>query len=391
MIFEFENFDSITDWVATLPAVITGLNDHEQYIAGDLTHSLILNFDGIGCSCKKIYTTPIDVTNYKKLTFHIFSQMLRKNKYRTKDDFDYQINFGVAKSYYLSAPETFCDITIDISDLTSIEYIEIVALKADRDYLILSYGVLSIDEMPLDIFIGIKKAIDRELTAYLTSYPIGTITCSAGDMSLSFVTGNPFIDRYTPIYILDGIDSETHLIKEVNGLTVKFASVFDGLAMNHTHLAKPVYLAFPVVYGKIQSEIFLPSVAIWGVLPEELKIDNNLDHYIDAYKIAGTFKEKKVGRYYSYEMIIDCEARTYEVLTLISIATRNAVSKYQIWVNGRKINIDFSGVPVEIYPTDSVEIIPKIQYTIKVEIREDIYLSSGLVKSLPATITVEIV
>ena len=55
-----------------------------------------------------------------------------------------------------------------------------------------------------------------------------------------------------------------------------------------------------------------------------------------------------------------------------------------IWVNGKKISVDFVGVPTWIEPVQSYNQIPKIQYIMKVEVKEEIYSR----ESLPATSTV---
>jgi len=380
-----DNLDNITGWTTSLTgAVIYGLNDHPENIAGYLSASLILNFSETDAYCEKILTA--DVTNYSEITFHIYSQDNRRNEYRKGTDFKYKIDFGVGKEYYLPAFDSFSSVSIDISAINTVDRIRITALSDDSDYLVISYMIASIDEMPLDIFEGIKTGIEYYISLD-SKNNIGTVSCSAGDESIIIDADSDYINRFSVIEITDGINSEYHHIKNSDDSNeYVFSDLYDGDSIVNNFINADVYLFYPVEYGSREDiEIIVPGIAIWGLTSEDVSITNKHNvRRIDTFNGDDTFIERYEGQENSYDILIDCEARQSELLSYLSRKILQLTGIQKIWVNGRRVDIVQAGRPTYIESNDSFKVLPKIQYLVTVIVKEE-YKQRNI---LPLTTTI---
>ena len=307
--------------------------------------------------------------------------------YRYASDFIYKVDFG-GDEYYLYTREDFSWIKIDISNVNSISRLRITALHNDSDYLVLSYFIAAKNIFPLDIYQGIKEQIEYERDNFHTSNLIGTFSGSVGNNYIEFLDHVPYIERYSVIKIDDGNNNETHIIKEeVVDHKFYLGELYDGELLLNTYTDANVYLLYAVEFGTAQKEIILPGITVWGFAPEKETLTNELDTDLEQVDLDGTFHEKQVGVYFRWPLLIDCECKdSWELLGDISNIVRKFLSKKLIWVNGRKGYIDFDGPSIEMYPTESFNIVPKVQYPAFTIIREDIYQEN----SLPATSTLNI-
>ena len=385
-------FDAITDWSASAGATINGVNDVPEYIAGNQDHSMTFGFTLADAYVQKTFSSPIDVTDYDELVVHIFSTLKGNNSYRSEDDFLYKIEFGVSKTYYMPNYSVFTDFTIDISDLTSLEYIKITALEAGSDYLVMSYMVATVEEIPLDIFVGIREQLQLDITDnYLTKHSIGAVTNLLGDTELDFGADVPFLKQHMAIRIDDGANSEIHLVKTMAGTTVKFGTVYDGAAMVAAHTAKTAYVYFPVEYGRYEKEIAIPGIYVWNFPGEPIPHRSDIEKVNDTWKIGDQIGERQVGRDYTYPIIIDCEARNSELLATASKIVRDFIARNVVWIDGKKFHVQLKSAPSFIEPTESYNIIPKMQYVVDIEIREDSFARSYAPKIVTTNLTFEVV
>jgi hypothetical protein len=375
-----DNITTTTGWSASANALVHGLNDLNLYIAGNNINSVIFNFNGLNSYIEKQYDE--DVTNYNEITIWIYSLNKNKNQYRTTDDFNYKIDLGTGKEYYLSAYNYFYWVTIDVSDIDIIDRIRVTALHDDNDYVILSYFVASKTVIPLDIFQGIKNQIEFYRDQNTEFINIGTISGTTEDNYIEFSESAYFLDRYMTIKIDDNTNSEIHHITKVENNRYYFSNLYDGSTLLNDYTNANVYIYYPVDFGTTQKEISLPSITLWGFAPERQLITNELDNIIDSIKTDGNFAERQVGQYTKWLMLIDCEAKEeWQLLGDISQIVRNTIGQKIIWINGKKAFIDFEGSATELYPTESFDIVPKIQYPVTVSIREELYSR----QSLPST------
>lgn len=361
-----DNLNVITGWSGT--GTVHGLNSHADYIAGHNTASIVFKFDALNEYVEKIYG--IDVTNYDILTVYLYSRNKQNSDFRKLSDFVYKIDLGSGKEYYLSAYPGFAHIIIDISDITSIDRIRITALHADEDYLIMSYVVVSKDEIPLDIFEGIKTGMEYHRDT-LNSYLLGTINCTAGNTSIN-LTGFNYIDDYAIIKIDDGINDEIHQIIRGNEGLFNLTDLYDGNEILYTYVNASVYLYFPVEFGRSSLEAIIPGITIWGFEPEEKLESFKLDNVLDTWKSSGV-TERREGHYMNYPVQFDCEARHNEILAHLTRIVRDFIGRNFVWINGRKFEIKFDGGAIETFPTEHYDLIPKVLYRGTLEIREELW------------------
>jgi len=201
------------------------------------------------------------------------------------------------------------------------------------------------------------------------------VTGTAGDTSVSFASAPTFIDRYSVIKIDDGVNSEIHHLVNRNGNSFSFSGLYDGTSLSHDYSSASVYLYYPVDFGMTQKEILLPSITIWGFTSEKETIEGEFNTIFDTVSVDNqTYKGRKAGQYLNWEVLIDCEEReSYEILGILSNIVRRFLGKRIVWINGRKVNIDFSSPSTEMEATENYDIVPKIQYPASIQIREEMY------------------
>src|SRR4030065_81048 len=114
-----DNFDSITGWSGSGAVSVHGENEHEDYIAGDLSRSLIFHYPAgsRGAYIEKSLSPAVDVSAYQEIIVSLWS--IRKNGsfYRTSADFPYTLDFGAGKQYSIPAWPTFTQISLDMRSL----------------------------------------------------------------------------------------------------------------------------------------------------------------------------------------------------------------------------------------------------------------------------------
>jgi len=375
-----DNITEVTGWSGINGATVHGLNSVSNYIAGNNLASVIFSFNAADAYIEKTYGT--DVTDYDELTFWITSFKKGKKDYQKTTDYLYKIDLGVGKEYYLKAFDDFFYVTIDISDVTTIDRIRITALQAGLDYIILSYCVAFTTVLPLDVYIGIKEQLEYHIDQNTTLKNVGLINGTIGDDNINFGASVPFLDRYTTIKIDDGVNSEIHHVDRKDGNQFYFSDLYDGSILLNDYTNADVYLYYPIHFGTTQREISLPSITLWGFAPERLFLATEFDNIIDTVKTDDTFGERRVGQYLQWSFLIDCEAKEeWELLGELSNIVRTVIGQRTIWVNGRKANIEFDTPPTELYPTEAFDIMPKIQYPTTIIIREELYERSRIPKT----------
>jgi hypothetical protein len=370
---EIDNLTSITDWVVNAPSTIEAIAE-KKYIAGLNDTALMIKFDSADTvkTATKTYSTPFDVSDYETLVFSIWSQRLGISKdYLKTSDFAYQINIDGVTDFYIPAYETFTDIEIGIEDIDSITQIKITALHSITDYIIISEMIAEKEQTSLDIMEAVKDTIEYWMEkVYPSGELLGTVSTTTGDTSITM--SNPaHLNRYAVIKIDDNTNSEIHQIDECNGAVYNLKSNFDGGGILNTFVNANVYLIYPVMINPGQFEIRLPGFSVWGIAPEPFLRGSKFDTIRDSFTDS-TSKERQEGQLLRYSIKIDCEARSYGLITKMTKILRRLIALEVLWANGRKHDIFFGAPPIELRPTEAIDIIPKVQYTLEVEVKENI-------------------
>jgi len=384
-----DNISETTGWNVGGGASIIGENLIPDYIAGDNSVSIYFKFTDINQYIEKEYN--VDVSQYDQLVLHCYSLGYGQILYKKGSDFEYKINLGSVE-YYLPLFNAFTAITLDISNVDTITTLRITSLKDNADVIVLSYLVASKDDLPYDIFEGIKEQFDYLINQkYKNRFFIGKISGNTGDNSISYTGSVPYLSRYLSILIDDGVNSEVHHVKDYSGsTTLTLSDLFDGDQLLHDYTDANTYINMPVLYTNNEQQIILPSINIESLLIEPIPLVNEHEHRITDYFTNDTFFEEQAKRHEKFHLTIDCEAREISVLETLTEICRKIFYREKIWVNGRRFTIEWDSNSTEIKSTEAIKVIPKIQFEIMVAIKEDVWDKILLPKTTTINVDVNI-
>lgn len=395
MKLKIEDFTSLTGWSINSPSVIA-LNEFPEYIASlNYSTSLIAQFKTADTTKTLIKTfTAIDITDYDILTFSIWSDTKGRQHYgrNIESDFNYKIKINSSDEYYLPVYDSFTDVNINVKDITSIDRIEITALFPGDDSIILSEMLVELEELPIDLLKEVKSHLEFYLNRNTgKGILLGTISVAAGETEIPTGDYN-YLDRYSVILIDDGNNSETHqiAIMDDNVSLATLNDTFDGLTMLNSYTDADIYITFPVYINPDERNVRLPGLCVWGITADPILRTGKLDHFIESYKTDGSMTERKEGQVWDYLILLDCEARASSLIAVMTKAIRDFIGNQLFWLNGRKNEIDFNGAPTEIRPPQGVDIIPKVQFQMTIEVIEQLAQAEDLVKTVDITSNINI-
>jgi hypothetical protein len=378
-----------TNWVLNAPSTIQEIEE-KKFIAGLNDKSLLITFDSIDTvrTAVKTFSTPFDVSEYETLIMSIWSQNYGIDKlYIKPEDFAYKIDIDGIKEFLIPIHSVFTDIQIGIEDVSSITQIKITPLFSGTDSIIISEMIAEKENMQFDVLSSAKETIQYYFDkAFGDGLLIGTVTAAPGDSEI--VLNNPdFLNRYGVIKIDDGINSEIHQVEDNDNGTFQLNNNFDGQDIINTFTNANVYLQYPIYINPGQYEIRLPGVSIWGITPEPILRGGKLDIQRDTWEPSGSSKARTEGQIYNYSVLITLESRNHELIDNMAEQIRKFIAGESLWINGRRHDIFFTGPPNEL-PLNSggIEYIPQVQYSLDVEVIENINER----EALPVTSTINI-
>lgn len=389
MYLEVDKLNTITGWTSDGTITAYGLVSEESFIANNNTNALIIKIpEG---NLNKYITkaiTAVDVTNYNELILHIWSRNKKQSSIFDQSNYNYKLVINSTKSYYIPIiANERNEVTIDISDVSSITKIEFIALHNDEDYIIVSSLCVVDEEIPLDIFKGVVASLEAEYEKWYSAGKIpeiGTISTAVNDTYISFASNNyNFAERYT-LFRIAGDSVEHHHIIQHDEKKFYFSDLYDGSKIKYAHTNKKVYIRFPALYGRHNLESIVPAFVIWGITPEMVKRGTDLDNIYDTSVDTDVMKIRREGKLLRFTMLVHCQAFNYEIIAIMSKMVRNVLAQNHIWVNNREYEIRFVGIPTEIEPIQPYEMIPSIQYQFEIDYREENFDRSTLV---PVTAT----
>lgn len=399
-----DSFTSLTGWTGSVAGVTAyALNQVPEFIAGLNDYSVIFKFEK-GSNGEYIKKTgySVNLSTYEEVVFHFWSRnkKWKGSRYGLSSDFAYAVDFYKATvkvaRLYIPTFERLVDVTMKVSGLGAIDEIRIVCLHNEEDYVIVSNMVAVKDELPKDIFEAVKTHLTYDIGKLYPRFngtldkgiQIGTVTAVAGDKSILFTSSVKFIEKYAVVRIDDGVHSEIHQILSSDELEFKFNSNYNGVSMVNNFTNAPVYLIIPIEYGLSEKEIILPAISVWGMNPEEVYDINKMDTERDTFRDNETVQSRKADSKFRYLIMIDCEARHNEMIAFMSLAVRYFIARQTLWLNGKMIEFFSDGTSTFVEPVEGYNEIPKIQYIMKIEVREEVYTREQLVKTISTTIPI---
>ena len=382
-----EPFISTTGWTISAPSTVA-VNEFKDWIAGLETKSLLFYFDASG-GRTATKTVSVDVSDYTELVFSLYSFRKNAPEFWHLADYQYKLVLNGTKEYLIPTNTSFVDVTLWIDDVDSITSISIQAIHTDDDYLIMSEMVAVKEELPLDVLVGVKEQLESLITTeFGDGVNVGTVTASTGDAVILPSGSLNWLDRYAVIKIDDGVNSEIHQIGENDGSIYNFTSIYDGATLLNDYTDADIYLQYPVEFGRSELEIILPGIVVWEMSPSLLTEESKLETIYDTVDaVNDTWQVRQAGQHEEYSVLIDCEARQYEQIAELTKMVRRLLKPQKIWISGRKHDTYFEETSIEVEPTEGIRHIPKVQYTLTVEVLEDIHARETVVNTTTIDVT----
>lgn len=335
-----DRLDSVTGWTESTGAnhpEVVGLNAVGEYIAGANDFSIVFEFfpGGNGQYVEKVLN--VDVSQADEFIFHVWSRRLAGNEFTKASDFKYKVTLAQGHEFYFETRGALTEVVVDISGINTITMMRITQLHDSSDHLIISDAIAVRDEFPLDIFEGVRIQLEKDIRGIVgDGMLVGTVDlASEGDEEIRCDSVIPFLDRYAVVKIKDENGEEVHHLRADDRGVYSFTTLFDGRALRRSFRNANIYLTFPVTYGRIEDDIILPSIAIWGLTPEFILRGAKLDTIFDSFAVGGGPSGRTEGQILKYDLLLDCEARHYKLLAFMSSVVRKFIGRESLWINGR--------------------------------------------------------
>jgi hypothetical protein len=379
--------NSTSGWSGSTGVVFTE-NEFEQYIANSNTKSLQIKFPGDAAleEAEKTLGAAVDVTDYDELSFHIISFRKSYTDYLSKTTMFYKLDIGSGVEYLIPTFPGFNDVTISLSGITSISSIKITSLHTDEDFIIISNMIAILDELPLDIFQGVKEGLEAEINTQ-GFIQIGSVTTVAGNKFI-IVENADYTEKDIAIKIDDTVNDELHHVSDYDDDKLYFSTILDGQKTLNAYTAAPVYLYVPVRFGNM-FEAVIPSVTLWEGAHEQAHLRAKQGEVIDTITTTNVAIRKE-GQFIDFDIFIDCEGWQQQVLKRIAQAVRKWIGKQVVYINGRKHTFTGMETPsVNIQVHEPIETVPKIQYTITIQVKEELWTRSTTPREGTTTIEMQ--
>ena len=369
MITPIELFTSATGWVGPGGSTFN-VNQVPDYIANYLPGSLIIYIPPNSAGQGFVKTVAASFPGASSIVLSVWSRQLRRVNQNKPADYAYEIDFGNSNIFMLPTPMEFDAVDIGLNGWSSVTQIKIIPTSNAEDWIILSGCYAVADDYPLDVFVGAQAGIQQALASF--SLPvIGSKVLIAGQTSIPFSPWPQYLERGAVIKITDGVNIERHQIQRWDETGIWFTSLYDGQALAHAYNPGTITLEIPVEYGVLEKEAVIPAITIWGLNPVPDQSTSDVSTIVDTYTPSGGAAVRKAGMQQTYELLIDCESRSVQILALAARIVKWWIGQQTIWINGRRndLSIDFDSVAID--PPDSTIQIPKIQFRIKIDAFED--------------------
>jgi len=348
------------------------VNQHADYIAEYLAGSLIIHIPA--GSMGQAFTKsigPIDITGYAEIVMSVWSRERKRVNVNRPADYFYKIQFDATHQFMLPTNLSFESVTFGVNAWTSADRITITPTTNAEDWLIISGCYALYDDLPLDMMQGVQLGIQQAVNQLIPSgIAIGTVSCLAGAISIA-PSSFKYLDRGAVVTITGGGHSETHQIERFDEAGVWFTSMYDGKTTLWPYTAAAFALTIPVVYGMMEKEAVIPAITIWGMASKDNQDTQDTFIVEDSMDPTGAASLRRMPWMQTFKILIDCEARSAQLLALISRCARMFLASSRVWCNARAHEMPYPAPAVYVEPDESVVQIPKLQYEVEIEVHEE--------------------
>lgn len=384
---------SATGWAASAGASILAPNTYPDYCAGGQASSLVFGFTGSGQYVEKALSPAVDLAPFSEVVLSLYLVRGHGARFDILDDFLLQVDFGDGLAYLVPTFQTFTHVTIPVRlfGTVSASRIRFTYLGGQTDYLVASWMVAAAPDFPADILQGAKAGLEAVVAElFPQGFPLAsTVTCAAGDAEISVDGGDyRYLQRQAVIRITDGTNTETHQLQDANGPSLVLGQAFDGPAMLHSYAAAAVSITIPVTVGRVQTEADFPGIVVWGMEPEPRLVQTDFSETVACWGPTGPALARE-GRITSWRLAVDCGAAHAEMTSLAARAVRVWLGRHVLWCCGARLDFIWFEVAAETEPSDVLDLIPKVQYPVEVEVREEIWQPSRPAALASRTLTVQ--
>jgi hypothetical protein len=384
--------ESLTGWTADT-GVALELCEWPDLISGNGVASIMAKISAgtAGRGFGKTFSPAISSTGAAELVASLISRWKASGEITKASEANYAIDVthgtGTVTRFYVPAFRDMAHVEIPMDGIGNITKLKVIALHTGTDAVVLSNARLVTDEMPLDMLLATKGGIESEIHSLIgDGIGIGTATLVSGSLEATINTDWSFVERYAVLrFVGTGID-ETHQIINAVGNVVQFGTLYDGKTILNSG-AVTVSIVVPVEVGRYDREIVLPGVLVWYSGPTPEPRTNRIEERVRSASDTALFT-KRDGLSVLWRITLNNDARSAELVAIITQAIRNFLGKSVLWVHGKKLWFEWKEPAASVEPTEAYDIVPNSAYSIDIQIKEETWQRKRVTKSSAATLTI---
>jgi len=384
-------FDSATGWTATGLSLM--LNEHEDYVAGRNSASLMISFPAGSKDKFAIKSIAADVSDATEITFSIKS--FRYPVDSMEDRPAYSIELASGQSFKVPNHSLFTAVTIPVDGFSAITEFKITALTDFEDVIAISNLLAVRPELPLDILAAVKLGLeDQQSRLFGLGKKIGKVNAQAGATGVTIEDNYDWVMRYAVVTI-SGEDSGHVLHQEMHqvdatasGVVSSFFPTFNGRKFLYEYVDADVYVAMPITIGRFDREVTLPGVMLWYNSPTPAARVSRAARETFCSGPLGNYVHRE-GFHEKWRVVLENDARSPELLGYTTEFCRAFLGQSALWIHGRKYWFEWTDPAVDGDPVEATDVLPRATYEIDVEIKESTWELQRTVPMNERTATVE--
>ena len=365
-------------------------------ISGDLPAALMARFAAgtAGLRFGKVLAAPVSLTDVNELVLTVTSLRAPTGPIWRASSARYALDLvdslGATRRFYIPCFKAAGQVEVPTAGMASVAAFWIYKLDQVEDQAVFSNLLAVREEMPKDLLAAVKRGVEARRD-FLLGYgvEIGTATFAAGASKVTINTDWSWVERYAVLRFRGAGVDEVHQADNAVSNEVTFTNMYGGKRTLNAATAAKVYVTMPVEIGNADREVLLPGVCVWYSGPDP---DPRTSRASEEVKCVGPsgIASKRDGLLSAWTVTMDNEARSPELIALITGAIRAFMARSTVWVHGKKFWFEWSDPAVPVEPVEGYDVIPNTAYSIKVSVREESWAGITGHASHPADLDVAV-